>query len=99
MAAVRAFAKGTAMFNAEEIQARLRQQPFRPLRIIVSEGMRFDIQHPDLVLVGRRDLTIGMADPRNPSIYDRVVRVALVHIVALEDLPVAPPPSANGPSA
>jgi hypothetical protein len=87
------------MFTAEQIQERLRQQPFRPVRIVVSEGLRYDIQHPDLVFVGRRDLMIGFPDPATPTIYDRVVRVALVHVVALEDLPAAGPPSANGPSA
>ncbi|HKI36344.1 MAG TPA: hypothetical protein VKA46_31090 [Gemmataceae bacterium] len=87
------------MFTAEEIQTRLRQRPFKPLRIIASEGLRFDIEHPDLILVGRRDLTIGTPDPATPTIYDRIVRVALVHVVALEDLPVASPASTNGPPA
>jgi hypothetical protein len=87
-----------SMFTAEEIQARLRQQPFRPLRIVASEGLRFDIEHPDLVLVGRRDLTIGTPDPVSPTIYNRIVRVALVHVVALEDLPL-PSASSNGPPA
>ena len=85
------------MFRAEDIQARLREQPFRPLRLIASEGLRYDIYHPDLVLVGQRDLTIGFPSPDNTAIYDRVVRVALVHLVALEDLP-APAASANGPT-
>ena len=83
------------MYNAEDIQARLREKPFRPLRIIASEGLRFDIHHPDLVLVGRRDLMIGSPGPDNPSVYDRVTRLALVHVVALEDLPVAQGPG-NG---
>ena len=90
------------MFTPEEIQGRLRQRPFRPLRIVASEGLRYDIVHPDLVLVGRRDLTIGFATADNPTIYDRQVRVALVHVVALEDLPSAtvPPDGAgNGPTA
>lgn len=83
------------MFTAEEIQARLREKPFRPLRIIASEGLRYDIQHPDLVLVGRRDLMIGFVSPNRPTIYNRVTRVALVHIVALEELSVPSEP-ANG---
>ena len=76
------------MFTAEQVQDRLRERPFRPARIVVSEGLRHDIEHPDLVLVGRRDLTIGYADPASPTIYDRLARVALVHVVALDDLPV-----------
>jgi hypothetical protein len=75
------------MYRPEDIQARFRQRPFLPLRIIVSEGLPFDILHPDLVLVGNRDITIGFPGPDNPSIYDRVTRVALVHVVALEDIP------------
>lgn len=75
------------MYNAEELQARLREKPFRPMRIIVSEGLRFDIYHPDLVFVGRRDIMIGFAAGDNPSVYERVTRVAMAHIVALEDLP------------
>ncbi len=77
------------MYTAEDIQARLRHKPFQPLRIIVSEGLRYDIYHPDLVLVGRHDLMIGSPSSENHSIYDRVTRVALVHVVALEELPVS----------
>jgi hypothetical protein len=84
------------MFNPEEIQARLRERPFRPLRIVASEGLRFDMRHPDLVFVGRRDLMIGTPDPETPSLYDRITRVALVHVVALEDLPASAPTSGNG---
>jgi hypothetical protein len=87
------------MFTAEEIQARLRAQPFRPLRIVASEGLRLDIHRPDLVFVGRRDLMIGSPDPASPSIYDRITYVALVHIVALEDLQTPSAPSSNGPAA
>ncbi len=76
------------MYRAEDILNRLRERPFRPLRIIASEGLRFDIRHPDLVLVLRHDLMIGVSGSGEPGIYDRVTRVALVHIVALEDLPV-----------
>jgi hypothetical protein len=85
------------VFRAEDIQARLRERPFRPVRLVASEGLRYDIYHPDLVLVGQRDVTIGFPGPENPTIYDRVVRVAIVHLVGLEDLP-ASAPSANGPA-
>ncbi|HMC65325.1 MAG TPA: hypothetical protein VKI65_10335 [Gemmataceae bacterium] len=78
------------MYRPEDIQGRLRQKPFQPFRIIASEGLRYDIRHPDLVFVGARDLMIGSPAPDNPTIYDQVTRVALVHIVALEDLPAQP---------
>jgi hypothetical protein len=83
------------MYSAEDIQVRLRQQPFQPLRIIASEGLRFEIYHPDLVMVGRHDIMIGSPSSENQSVYDHVTRVALVHIVALEELPTASSPK-NG---
>jgi hypothetical protein len=83
------------MVRADDIQARLREKPFRPLRIIASEGLRYDVHHPDLVLVGQRDLIIGFPSQDNPAIYDQVARVAIVHVVALEDLP-ATAASPNG---
>jgi hypothetical protein len=85
------------MFRPDEIQMRLRERPFRPVRLIVSEGLRYDILHPDLVLVGQRDLTIGFPSPSNPRIYDRLIRVAIVHLVGMEDLPTGSE-SANGVS-
>jgi hypothetical protein len=75
------------MFSPEDIQARLRQSPFMPVRIIISSGQTFDVFHPDLVLVGRRDMIIGMASKKNPTTYEQTTRVPLMHITALEDLP------------
>jgi hypothetical protein len=74
------------MFSPDDIQRRLRQSPFLPVRIIISSGQTFDIFHPDLVLVGRRDVTIGMASRENPAQYEQATRVPIMHITALEDL-------------
>jgi hypothetical protein len=75
------------MFRPQDIKNRLKERPFRPLRIIASEGLHYDIHHPDLVLVGQRDVVIGLPGADDPEIYDGVVRVALVHVVALEEIP------------
>lgn len=50
------------MFSPEVVKARLNEKPFRPLRIIASEGLTYDIAHPDLVWVGWNDLQIGFAN-------------------------------------
>jgi hypothetical protein len=84
------------MFTADAIHGRIRQIPFVPLRIVTSAGQSFDIYHPDLVLIGLRELTIGRASTENPAHYDQVTRLAIMHVTALEDLPIAAPPDANG---
>jgi hypothetical protein len=67
----------------------LRQRSFHPFRLIATEGLRYGIFHPDLVLVECQDLAVGFPIRRNPAIYDQLIRVALVHVVGLEDLPAA----------
>jgi hypothetical protein len=86
------------MFTDETIKARLREKPFRPVRIIASEGLSYDVYHPDLIWVGWSDVQIGFASPDHPTSYDRTVRIAMSHIVALEDLPTQAPTTKNGPS-
>jgi hypothetical protein len=81
------------MFSSDDIQRRLRQTPFLPVRVIISSGQTFDIYHPDLVLVGRRDVIIGMAGTENPTQYERTTHVPIMHITALEDMPM--PSAAN----
>jgi hypothetical protein len=84
------------MFTANDIQARVRSRPFVPVRIVTSAGQPFDIYHPDLIMVGRRDLTLGTASAENPTQYEQTTRVAILHVTALVDLPVPTPPAGNG---
>ncbi len=83
------------MFRPEDIRVRLVTQPFIPLRIIASEGLRYEVRHPDLVMVGERDVMIGHDSPARPGIYNRLTRVALIHIVGIEEIP-AEPSATNG---
>jgi hypothetical protein len=83
------------MFSPDDIQARIRRRPFTPLRIVTSSGETFDVYHPDVVMVGRRDITVGMASAEHPGQYERQTRIAIMHVTALEDLPVPTPPGGN----
>ncbi len=86
------------MFSADDIQARLRERPFTPIRIVTSTGQTYDIYHPDLVLIARRFLVIGMPSADNPSQAEQVTRVAVLHVTELRDLP-APTVPPNGPAS
>jgi len=35
---------------------------------------------------------VGTASSKNPRHYDRTTRIAIMHVTALEDLPVPTPP-------
>jgi hypothetical protein len=80
----------------EEFHEAPRRQPFEPFRVILTTGTVYDIGHPDLILVGRRSAVIGTTNEPNGIAYDRTVKVDLLHVVGIEELPIAKP-SANGP--
>lgn len=84
------------MFTADDVQRRIRSQPFRPVRIITSSGQAYDVLHPELVMVGRRGLVIGTPSNENPGIFEVENHVALLHVTDLQDLPAARSVSGNG---
>ena len=84
------------MFTPDEIQARLRERPFLPFRIVTSSGQAYDVVHPDLVMVGRRSLYVGTASNENPSQFEQASRIAILHISDLQDLPASAGPGVNG---
>ncbi len=84
------------MFTADDILARVRRQPFVPVRVVTFSGQGFDVLHPDLVMVGRRYLVIGTASAENPAQFDRESRVAILHVSDLQDLPAHAGSGGNG---
>lgn len=72
----------------ENLEDYLRARPFVPFRILLSTGQTYDILHPELVMVGKRTLIIGITSDPVPR-YEHSVTVALLHIVRLEPLDVA----------
>jgi len=74
----------------EDLWERLRKQPFEPFRIHLTDGVAYDVRHPELVMVGCRSAVVGVTQSeQQPPFYDRATTVALVHIVRLE--PIATP--------
>jgi hypothetical protein len=81
----------------EELRESLRQQPFEPFRIVVTDGAGYDIRHPDLLWVGKRTAYVGITGHPAQTFFERAVKVDLLHIVRLEPLDKASAPGKNGP--
>jgi hypothetical protein len=63
----------------------LRAAPFEPFRIHLSDGVAFEIRHPDMAIVQRSKVTVavpGSEGPDGPA--ERTVNCALVHITRTE---------------
>jgi hypothetical protein len=76
------------MLTAADIQERVKQRPFVPFRVIMSSGDSYDIRHPDLVLLGKRHIFAGTASEDNPTMFDRSSLLSVLHVAALEALPI-----------
>jgi len=58
--------------RADEISEHLRRQPFRPIRVHVSDGSTYGVRHPELMYVSRTEVVIGL-DPGTDVIPERSV--------------------------
>jgi hypothetical protein len=81
--------------SPEELLLVLRERPFQPFRIRLTDGRKVDVPHPEMVLPGRRSITIGLPASGDPEpLYDRKITVDLIHIVSLE--PIQPSAKPDG---
>jgi hypothetical protein len=76
----------------------LQDRPFAPFRIVMTDGVRYDIRHPDQVLPMFTIVEVLPLDrDKTQDIDDAVVGISYFHIVRLEPLPFSTPnQEANG---
>ena len=83
----------------EELRDVLRQKPFEPFRLVMTDGEGYDIRHPDLLWVGQRTAMVGLTGDPGKTFYERSVKVDLSHVIRLEPLASLRQPPQNGPGA
>ena len=88
------------MFSPKDIAEFLQRKPFEPFRIHASEGMRYDILHPEFVLISPTRVMIMVPWKDQPTLpyFDRTDSVALIHIVRLVNLAPHIAATKNGPA-
>ena len=60
----------------------------RPFRVTLTDGRSYEIRHPEMAMVGRSTVAIGLPAPDDPRpIYDRLVTVSLLHVIEIEPVP------------
>jgi hypothetical protein len=84
------------MFTPDEIRERVAAMPFVPVLILTSGGPTYDVFHPDLIMIGRRSITVGTTSSDRSWQYEHVSRIAILHITAIEDLPIPRLQEGNG---
>lgn len=73
--------------QAADILEFVRHKPFKPFQITLTDGRSYQVHHPELAMVGRSTVVIGIPVPNDPNlIYERAVTVDLLHIMEAEHL-------------
>ncbi len=72
---------------SEELRNMLRQQPFVPFRIHLSDSRVFDVRHREMVWVGHQAAIVGIFGL--DGYLDRQETIALAHVVSLEPIQIA----------
>ncbi len=71
-----------------EVLRLVQARPFVPFRMKLSNGAQYDITHPELCIVGRTFVYVGLPDNPSEPVAARVATVALVHVNEL--IPLTP---------
>ena len=74
------------MIRPEDVRKHLDKRPFEAFRICLTDGQTYDVRHPELCVVDRSTIYVGLRDPRRPGVAMDVHHCALVHIVRFEPL-------------
>jgi hypothetical protein len=82
--------------SPQELSDTLKHRPFGPFRIVMTDGQGYDIRHPELLMVGTRAAIIGLTGQPEQTTFERHVLVDLLHVIRIEPLPAAAPPTGNG---
>ena len=69
--------------SPDGIRRLLRQQPFKPFRLVMSSGKEYEIRHPEMAWVLRNDILVGfdITDNGMPTEFDIC---PLLHVASIE---------------
>ena len=82
-----------------ELRDALKRQPFQPFRLVMTDGIGYEIRHPDLLWVGQRTAQVGLTGEPSQTFYERSIHVDLLHIIRMEPLQETAPAAKNGPAS
>ncbi len=71
--------------RTNEIENQLRQRPFVPFRLRMSDGKAYDVRHPEMLMVSRTVLAVAIHRPRARQ-PEGIVFCDPVHIFRLEPM-------------
>ncbi len=75
--------------RTSEIETQLRQRPFLPFRLRMTDGSAFEVRHPEMLMVSRTIIALAIHRPRARD-PEGIVLCDPVHIIRIEPLSDGP---------
>ena len=69
-----------------DLLRRVKQRPFVPFRLVLTEGTAYEVRHPEQIMLARDSAVIGVPS-EGEDFFETTVLVDLFHIVRLEPIP------------
>lgn len=69
-----------------EIDTQLKQRPFVPFRMHFSDGLHYDVRHPEMILVAQRARALTIHGRPGARLTEQVVMCDPMHITRLEQI-------------
>lgn len=65
------------------IRKLLRQQPFKPFRLVMSSGKEYEVRHPEMAMLLQNDILVGVdiTDSGMPAEFEIC---PLLHVASIE---------------
>jgi hypothetical protein len=67
----------------------LSQRPFKPFRLVMSGGQAYDVRHPEMALLTRTSLLVGV-DEADDGVSAEFKICSLLHVATVEPLSASP---------
>ena len=61
----------------------LSQRPFKPFRLVMSSGQTYDVRHPEMAMLTRTSILVGIDDSED-GIPAEFKICSLLHVTAVE---------------
>lgn len=71
--------------TVQTFQELLRKRPFEPFRLVMSSGETYEVRHPEMALLTRSDMLVGLDETRD-GVPARFKICSLLHITAVEPI-------------
>jgi hypothetical protein len=73
----------------------LTTRPFKPFRIVMSSGQSYEVRHPEMAMLTRTDLLVGV-DAADDGVPAEFKICSLLHVTAVE--PLSPAATGSEPA-